>query len=595
MTTPPKGNLDDSYKKLLINDFAGGLNVYKGAFSLAANESPDMLNVVPFTGKIQYRGGEDPYSSLPHGCDQFYAFYDSNGTRRFAVFAGGNLYSGTVTNPTLVASSVYTPASGTTPSQRIGVVDVNGVLYWSAASIPQLPSSPAPVALQFWNPATATHGAVTASGTSACPASPVLMLYAGSIVACGVKFGASAFQPNVFSWSAVNDPTNWTAANSQEVGSNTGPGSAIEFALQFGIAEVGVSPFRTIMIGRSDIGIYAYSGALGSLTESVVNCPVGCKDGASAVYMPGAGSFGEVIFLGTDSQFWATNGVTAVPVSLPILPILGPAVQTAAIGNPNVRFWAGYNEQLQYYFCDVAGVQYVYKWDLKCWSKFQGWITGPIVNSTDATGVPAMFIASASVSSPYIMQVGIPQADDNGTIPNIYYTTAYLHAGDPDKTKTFQWVAPFVYNTGTGYSVGGTSMPRPDGTFLTAKSLIFPGIASVTNTNYFILNQSTLNGPDVLGGGSNPVVGAGTPIINHGRLACPMKLQGVLAGLTASEDLYGGAAQFTVAYNSGTVDFELIALEVRYLDRGYRRDGGSTFNVEGGVPFSFNANTSTAS
>jgi hypothetical protein len=560
-------------------DFAGGWVVYTGAMALSSNQSPNMLNVIPFPGRLQYRGGWTPYSTLPFTADASYQFYDADEASHFMVWAGGNLYDCVSGSPTLIASSVYVP-NAPPVGGRIGHCDLNGILYWSTGS----------VAIQFWDPVGGGLGPVAQTGSSPVPSSPFLTIYTNSIIACGVNFTPAVeadFQSTVFSWSAVNEPGNWTAANSQAVGPDNA--AHIEFATQFGMAEIGVAPFRNLIVGRADQGIYSYSGALGQLIESVINCPVGCLDSGSVQYLPSAESFGTVVFLGTDGQFWATNGITAYPISLPILPVLSSTIQSALTTNQNQRFWSSYNEKLQYYYCDIGGTQFVYKWDLKCWTKFTGWPSGPAftVNSGGTTnfGVPSVYIASSNASTPYLGLVAQDQITDNGSTPSVYYQTPYLHFGDLESYKEYEWIDLITYNTGTNYSVSGQATILADGTMVESSTLLFNQPAAL-GTNYFILNVSALNGPDVLAPSTISAVGTGTPITMHGRLSVPITpTSPYMRGLTGmTERLRGTAVSFTISYAGGTMDYELIGVECRYKDNGeYKRSGGKKFSAQNGV------------
>ncbi len=574
MAAPLKTIKDDGLKRAVFNDFAGGLNLYKGALDLNANESPDMLNVIPFPGKLQFRGGWTQYSTLPFPADDAYAFYDSGGALHYAVWANGNLYDVVSGAAVLIAASVYTSSSGV----RIGHTQLNGILYWSTQT----------VAIQFWNPQLGTNGPVPQTGSSLVPCAQYLTVYTGAIVAFAINFTPGTptnYQPNVFAWSAVNQPGNWTAANSQAVGPTNG--GHIEFGTQFGIAELGVAPFRNLIVGRADQGIYAYQGALGSLAESVINCPVGCLDEGSVQYLPSAQSFGTLVFLGTDGQVWATNGITAAPVSTPILPILGPAVQAALLTNNNQRFWSNYNQKWQYYYVDVAGTQFAYKWDINAWTKFSGWPTGPAfsVNTGGSVnfGVSTLYIASSIAGNLVVAQVAVDGTNDNGSTPSVYYKTPWLHMGDPMKFKEYNWVAPYWYATGTNYTVNAVSLMRADGSQLTSGTLTFNAPASTMSSNPFILNISTLNSSATLGAASVFSTGTGVPIQNIARLYATGTGTGVLQGYAGASQMQGGAIQFTIAYSGGTMDYELIGLEIRYAEKGYLRDGGINYNPQGGV------------
>lgn len=575
MARVPKDTLDNSYARLVLSDFSLGLNTYKGALALGSNESPDMLNVIPFPGRLQYRGGWDIHSTIPLNPDHVTNFFDTNGTKHFITWAGGNIYENVNSSPTLLLSNVYVPG------QLVGSVVLNGVLYWSTAT----------VALQFYNPVTSTSGDVVQTGPSLVPMSPYIFLYTQSIVALQVDFGTGV-QENVFSWSGINDPGYWDAAQSQAVGPRNG--GSLVFGVVMGIANIGVAPFRSFIVGRDDEGIYGYSGALGTLQEFLVNCPTGCIDGASAQYLPSAGKLGTVVFLGKDAQIWATDGISAEPISIPVLPTLAADVQNAIVADGlSVRFFSGYNERYQYYFVCVNGKQYVYKWDLKAWSLFSGWPVGPVMTAPNSNSLPSLFVASKSTySGNYVLaEIALDQTKDNGSIPSVYYKTPYLHMGDPNMFKEFHWIVPFFLQTGSKYTVGGTSLPRPDGTFYTTSTLTFTTQQSAgTVSNPFILDTSILDGTDVLGSAVVSAIGTGTPQVNKGRLSCPITGTGMLKGVSGlNQVLMGKAAQFTISLSSSSsvCDFELIGLQTLFLERGYDRDGGSSFNVEGGINSSF--------
>lgn len=558
---------------LKINNFDGGLNLYKGAMSLGSNESPDELNVVPFPGRLKYRGGSAEYSPQEDPADMALDFYDQDGMKHFAVWNGGNLQDMVSGAPVDVETGVYTEG------ERIGACVINGILYWSTWSVP----------LRYWDPAAPAAGAVAQTGTDPPPSSPCLMVYTNAIVALGVDFGTK--QTTVMAWSTVNDPGAWDAADAQAVGPLSAT-AELQFGLVLGIAEIGVTPFRTFVVARSDEGIYSYSGALGSLEEKLINCPTGCRDGASAQYLPGAENFGIIVFLGNDAQFWATNGITASPVSLQILPLLADQAGYAILANPNARFWSGYNEQFQYYFCNVSDVQFVYKWDMKCWTMFAGWPSGPVINSTDDQGVPALFVASDDQVSPRFMRIGLAGQPDNvtsvstGTIPPIYWKSAWLHGGDPELTKIWQWVAIVANNVGTVYEVSARGLARAnDGSYMETEPLYLSTTPGQSAGNPFILDVSILDGPSVL---QPPGVLAppSSPVMAHGRLACPFvaETDSMLVGITdLFEELKAVAVQFTIAYNGGTLDYDLLALLARFEEDGYQREGGNEYEAEAGV------------
>ena len=555
-----------------------GLNTYIGAMSLPVNFSPDMLNLISFPGRLKYRGGMLPYAALLEAADQAFFFYDDDGDKHFAVFANGNLYDVESGTAVLIDSAIYTPGV------RIGVVALNGTMYFSTWDLP----------LWEWDPATSTIAAVVQVGPNDMNGSPYLLLYTNAIVALGVQYDASDQQPTVMGWSNINDPTTWNAANSQAVGPLLA-GAYLSFGVVLGIADTGVPPTRTFVVGRSDKGLVSYTGALGSLQENAINFPVGCNAGESAVFCPGADGFGVILLLGNDGQFWKTNGINAVVASLDIQNL----VQTQfTYAPPGTRFYAGYNPFFSYYFCNVNGYQFAYKWDTERWHVFRGWPNGIVINAPDLDSIPSLFIASSSPGQTGYFQIGIPNTDDDGTMPEIYYKTAWLNAGDPELLKIWRWIAIEAADSGTVYAVSARGNARAnDGSYMQSSTLYFG--TTGTQVDYFTLNVSLLDGPDVLAPdtvlpGPAPIIPPTSPVLCKGMLACPFTpeddsyLRGIMdlteaGGGSLNEDLKATACQFTVAYSEGTKDFDVTMIQPRYLSRGYRREGGWQYESAMGV------------
>lgn len=569
MPRAPGSELEDSYQRLMVPDFSAGEVTYMGALSLPLNAASALLNLVPYPGRLKYRGGYAQYSPLSYTADQALAFYDTNGDKHFPVWMNGGLYDVVAGVAVPVELLVYTPG------ERVGATYLNGILYWSTETVP----------LRYWNPATGIFGAVVQTGVSPPPASPYLFTYTNAIVALGVKYGAAAYQPTVMGWSIVNDPGNWDASDAQAVGPLTE--ATLQFGVLFGIANTGIPPTRTFLVGRSDGGIYSYSGALNALVENVINCPVGCRDGASAQYVPGSNNFGQVIFLGNDAQFWATDGINAFPISLPILDLVSSQANYAGFDDPTVRYWAGYNEKFQYYFCNVGQLQFCYRWDIKAWSHFIGWPNGPIVYGTAATddnGIPAVYIASNDALNKGYFRIALAGTGDKNVAPNMYYVSPWLHAGDPELVKIWHWISVFANNVGTVYKVTVRGLARAnDGSFMQTDP-IYLQTAPPGASGDFILDVSLLDGPGVLA--AQTLAEPTAPVSMHGRLACPFvpEADSMLIGLNdLFEDLKATAIQVKIEYSSGTIDFDLLGLQLRYLPRGYRRESGNEYDGEMGV------------
>jgi hypothetical protein len=557
-----RGALDNNFKQISTitqtdPNAMGFLNTNTGALDLPAWQTPDVLNIIPFPDKLIYRGGSSLYSTLPAGADGAFPFYDINGLKHFAVWSNGNLYDVVGGSPITINSGVYIPG------QRIGHAVFNGTLYWSTITTP----------LRFWKPSNATTGTVT--GAYPVPATDFLFEYNGALVALAPFFGPTR-QPSTFVWSNTNDPTTWVPANAQEVGGLDG--GVLVFGQNMGISNVGVSPIHAMVIGKSTENMWLYQGALGALTEQLISCPVGMLDGDSAQYIPAPQGFGYIIWLGSDSQFWWTNGTQAEVISTDILPSLYNTVQDARLANPSQRFRAAYNESLQYYVCDMgSNFQYAFRWQTKAWTQFHGIPSGwPLVAPNNA-GFPTIFIA-ADAATFGLYQTGIVQAGDSGTTPDIHYTTPFLHGGAVELLKEFQWVDIVISNQHTTYGVTGVGLPRADNSALTSSTLLFSGTTPIT-TDQAEWNVSSWDQADWVGTPS-PLVQNIVPL--HGRLSCPVP-QNLYGRAGVTEPLRSGAAQFTIAYNSNIIDFQLLAFQTRFIPRGFRGVGNAQYSTDNGV------------
>jgi hypothetical protein len=71
-----------AFKIASLRDFTGGLNLHADQFTLAPNESPDLLNVdIDERGGVRMRGGSDNFgTSSPGTLNSLWAYYDSGST-----------------------------------------------------------------------------------------------------------------------------------------------------------------------------------------------------------------------------------------------------------------------------------------------------------------------------------------------------------------------------------------------------------------------------------------------------------------------------------------------------------------------------------
>ncbi len=435
-----KNALDDSMLRLGVTDFSGGLNSEGDPHDLDLNTSPDCQNVkITRDGRLIGRfGWVERVASLPAAPDGLAFFYDSAGNRRLALWADGNLYE--VSNFTLVAiaSSIY--AAG----QRIAWTTLNGILYFSDGVTISGASG-----VYYWDPASPANGYLASSGTPgtiAAPACKVMTTYAGSLVLGNLTYHGSGITANdTFIWSNVNDPTTIVGTNLQRVGA--GAGGHINCMLPLAVANVGVSPFKTILVGKSEFGIYAYSGALGQLAEIIVNCPTGVRDGETLRYIPGPDGSGYACFLGTDNKVWAVNGTQAVEISNNIRTELGEAIETSLADSPYQRITSVINTKDFQYVLDIGrNIHYVYHYDKKAWTRYSGWPSGHWTEARNSAGAYNLYCADRTALT--MKEANLSLKDGSASILP-YWKTPFIHAGDSEMLKTWKWIyAAFRTNNG---------------------------------------------------------------------------------------------------------------------------------------------------
>lgn len=442
-----KQALDDAMLAFRVTDFSGGLNSEMDQLDLKEDSSPDCENV-----KITKPGrliGRDGYvaritgiTNAPDGID---FFYDALGSRRVVMWANGNIYDVTGHTLSVIASSVY--ESGT----RVCSHALNGTIYYSDGA------TTASGSIRMWDGTTegplVTSGEVGSIPTPACK---VMTSYAGSLVIGNLKFEDGTTAPHAYMWADVNDPTTIRGTNIQQVGQ--GYGGEINCILPLAVASTGVSPFRALIVGKSQFGLYGYSGALGSQEEFLINCPAGVRDGATMRYIPGPDGSGYVVFLGTDNKVWAVNGTSAVELSGNIRTELSRYVELRS--QYSQRFTSVVNSSDFQYILDLGGRQYVYQYDLKTWTRYTGWPSGHWVEARDMFGNYVLYCADRINNTLSQCNYG---TTDNGAAIVPYWKTPYIHCGDRNLLKTWQWI--FVgWRTDNGNVVVTTTPNMEQGT-----------------------------------------------------------------------------------------------------------------------------------
>lgn len=419
-----KQALDDAMLAFRVTDFSGGLNSEMDALDLDENASPDCENVkITKPGRLIGRDGYTKrISSLGSNPDGIAFFYDATDSRRVVMWTAGNMYDVTGHTLTLIRASVYTVG------QRVCSVALNKILYYSDGYMPD--------GIRQWNGT--TEQALVSSGdtgTIPTPACKVMTSYAGSLVIGNLRYQDGSTAPHAFQWADVNDPTTIRGTNIQQVGQ--GYGGEINCILPLAVASTGVSPFRSLIVGKSQFGLYGYAGALDSLEEFLINCPAGVRDGETMRYLPGPDGSGYIVFLGTDYKLWAVNGTSAVELSGNIRTELSRYVSARAEAVAGQRFTSVVNSADFQYILDCGGRQYVYQYDLKTWTRFTGWPSGHWVEARDMFGNFALYCADRSGQSLSQCNYG---TTDNGSAIVPYWKTPYIHCGDRHLLKTWQWI-----------------------------------------------------------------------------------------------------------------------------------------------------------
>lgn len=579
MVEMAKGVLEDSLKQLNLNDMSGGLVTSTGPFALSANQTPDSLNVFAYQGQLLFRGGMTQFCTLPGPTDGDFTYVDSGGTQHLMVWSAGNLYDCRSGTAVAIVMGIYTPG------QQIAHAILNGTMYWATLTVP----------LRQYDGT--TEMAVANSGGAgiiAPPACNFLVPYAGSLIAV-YPVPSGVPEPSSFMWCDVNDPTTWPGVSIQTVGSNDG--SFCTFALLMGVipggvtSGTGVPSTRQLMVGKNKENLFMYQGALGTLTENAIPCPVGSIDANSPVYIPTKEGLGAVMFLGSDGQFWLTNGNTAIVASQLIEPTVYALTQNALILNSAQKFNATYNAQYQYYLCDFgANTQLAYKWDTQAWWLFQGWPSGPYMTAFASSGLPTIFVAAQGVGTSGLYQIGLAQTNDNGATISAYYTTPYLHGGQAQVEKIYNRTTLFTLNVGVQYKVTGTTMPRNDNSQQTSRPLLLsdPAFGATVSTTAGVWDSGIWDS-STWGGGLVSLAQPYPAAAMTGRFAV---LSTATKWVPAGEPslLRSGAVQVKVAYNAGVPDFRMVALNVamQFRSRGFvGQVPGTTEDITGQPPNKF--------
>jgi len=433
-----KDALDDAMLAFRVQSFEGGLDSETDPSDLDAKYSPDCQNVkLTQFGRIIGRNGcENKVTGLAEKPDGIAFFYDASGGRHKVLWENDNLYDVTSdSSATLIQAGAYTKGN------RICWAVLNNILYYSDGETIHTGGATDSGIRQYDGTTDTTLLTSGAPGMIPTPACKVMTTYAGSLVLGRIKYVGGTYAKHAFMWSNVNDPTNINATNIQQCGQ--GYGGELNAILPLAVASVGVSPFQAILVGKSQFGIFGYSGALGTLNEFLVNCPTGIRDGATMQYIPGPDGSGYVVFLGTDNKLWAVNGTAAVELSGPIRTELQTAVSGALALDSNAIFTSAVNSPDFQYILDVgAGVQYVYHYNTQAWTRYKGWASGYWCAAYTDTSQFSLYVAARADAAGDLKALQLVNSGntDNGDAINPYWMTPFINAGDANILKIWKWI-----------------------------------------------------------------------------------------------------------------------------------------------------------
>jgi hypothetical protein len=434
--------LEDALTGLIIGSFDGGLQSDVDPTDLPISASPDCENV-RFTsmGSLEGRDGwsivQQVVAAAATRADGCYRFFDSNDDECIVVFIDGNLYD---------MSNSRTKAGVYAAGNAVAATQLNGELVYSDGTTLYAGNT---TGQRYYNPATDVENYITPSGapfSMGPPAFKAATTYQGSILVGNLKFVDNSLHPDSVCSSNVVDKTTYLTAQEHQVGYSEG--GKITCLLPFSMSTESITPQRSVFVGKDGTQVYALKGDVGSLSEVQIRCSVGVLDHRSVAAIP-MGDGAAVIFLGTDAQIWATNGVTAAPISdKKIRKELRAWIKKRLTEDATTKFYAARDFAHYMYILNVGGGRhYCFDWDRQQFTRYRGWPDGPMIESRDSSKQPVLYNFSKVGSD--LKQIRLDDTStDNGTNIRPYWKSGYLrgsvgdggaNAGDPSTDKLWYW------------------------------------------------------------------------------------------------------------------------------------------------------------
>lgn len=489
---------DEALMGVDITDFSLGLLSDIDDLDLPLNGSPDCENVMPKQGQFDGRAGWRVLATIlatTTDPDGIASFKDTSDIVHILVWHGGNVYHVTTGGiVTTLETGVY--AAG----NRIAFTPYANKLYWSDGDT-------------IWNSGADYSGQRVYDGSSAAmlvgsglpgsispPAAKVMASYAGQIVLGRCKLVGGTSEPHILRPSNVNDATTYLSSLAQNVA--PGEGGEINCIIPFSVSTEALDLSRTLFVGKSEGKVFGMQGALGALTENVINIDAGVLDGAAASFIPGpSGQSGVVVFPGTDYQVYVTNGVTADSLSKDrVSEEVAAYINDRRASGTTVKFTSIRNSQDTQYVLDLGGSrQYCYDYKRKNWTRYRGWPSGYWTRTEDSIH-RQMLLVACIVDGNLVVAECNRGLDDNGVAISPYWVTPKLrgdaggegqNAGDASKLKNW---GPLFLDVSTDSSdfVAELETDHGEGQTATASFAIVPNAtAGSTIARYGIATYGT--------------------------------------------------------------------------------------------------------
>jgi hypothetical protein len=556
---------------LPTGDFIAGLVSETDKADLPQGACSDCSNVYFRPGRILKRAGYVVRNTLSASADGVNFFYDSSGAMHIVAWANGNFYEIDSTSYaiTLIQAGAYTKGLRVCSAvlARILYFSDGETIFGGVSGI----RSYDPVGTPGSAPAVITSGG---AGTIATPACKVMIARYGALLLGRIKYVGGTYAKDSVMWTNVLDPTTIIGSNIYRVGD--GQGGEVNSLQIMSTAKEGIAPDAGVFCGLSQYGCYLLNGALSvsSLTDIQLNVTAGVLDGATVKYLPAEGA-AFVVFLATDRKVYATNGVDTIDLSKGIVGEMGDYIAeqyAIAAGSSTVpRFTAARDFNNHMYYLDLGGKIYVYDWNYKYWTKYDGWRSGYWIEGFDRQANPTLYVVDKD-SADFIEQ-SIGTLDD--TNASDVWDTAIWDTNGWDGTTAVtplwkgQWLSGGDGDLNKIFKYGFLSFKTDVGN-ITLSAQVNHGTGPSATTTYSPTSAAGITGTadtwDFASWGSGTFDGAGSSAIRPYKQKNRLFVQNVNG---TRGKLQGHDVQLTIS-QSEDGHFEVLNTNILYLPGGRR-------------------------